>query len=268
MRVPPSTADDTASSPWPITAYRPPRGNMREALLRMSSVAFTAAGSDVASVQTSTIFPAFSAEDAEAQSGIRDKIRRLLALQRKKHRELVKAEEEAFNTLLRQAGSSVASINAFVAFRQNMEISAERERERMLPWIMSCFALRAERIIREEWEERHSIISYEGRLREAKRRVEWLTGTKMRLKRAMELLLHAEECRRRFIENAELREAWEMPELRPFVRVFKGLGVLGPCPFVSVEDCPFYCRGEGYRSPHFEFTVKGKPQTVTFPLPP
>ncbi|RNF08448.1 hypothetical protein TraAM80_02751 [Trypanosoma rangeli] len=265
--VPPSAADDTASSPWTITAYRSPRGNAREASLRMSSVAFTTPGSDTASARASTILPAFSVEDAEVQWGIRDKTRRLLALLRKKHRELVRAEEEAFNTLLRQADSSVASINAFVAFRQNIEISAQRERERVLPWIKCCFAVRVERIICEEWEERQSIISYEWRLREAKRRVEWLTGTKMRLRRAMELLLHAEECRRRFIEHAELREAWEMPELRPFVRVFKNLGVLGPCPFVSVEDCPFYCRGEGYRSPHFEFTVKGKPWTVTLPSP-
>ncbi|RNF19371.1 uncharacterized protein Tco025E_04158 [Trypanosoma conorhini] len=263
-----STSDDSPSSPWPITTYRLSSNNVPEALPHISVAGFVTTGSDVASMHASTVLGASYAENVEVSAGFRDKVRRLLALQRRKHRELLKSEEEAFNTLLRQAESSVASINAFVAFRKNREAAAERERERMLPWLMDCFANRFERVIREEWEERRSIVSYEWRLREAKRRVEWMTGTKMRLKRAMGLLLHAEECRRRFIERAELREVWEMPELRPFVVVFENLGVLGPCPFVSVEDCPFYCRGEGYRRPHFEFTVKGKPQTRTLPPVP
>ncbi|EKF39729.1 hypothetical protein MOQ_000035 [Trypanosoma cruzi marinkellei] len=258
---PHSGTDDAVSGPWPTTGYNLRGEKGRGSLPTGLSVRFSSR-IDVSNKRNSFARGESLVEEGEPVALLRDKMRRLLVLQRKKHKELLKAEDDAFNDLKRQAEFSVESINAFLEFRRNMKASNAHENSRLGVWIMESFADSIKQIIREEWETRRSIVSYEWRLREAKRRVEWLTGAKMRFEREMKLLLHAEECRRKFIERSELREAWAIPALCPFVVVFENLGVLGPCPFVSVEDCPFYCRGEGYRNPHYEFSMKGKPQTV------
>ncbi|KAF8280669.1 hypothetical protein TcBrA4_0092910 [Trypanosoma cruzi] len=262
-----SVTDDTVNGPWPTTGYKLRGEKGRGSLPNVLSVRF-ATRTGGGNTHNSIARDESLVEEGDSGALVKDKLRRLLVLQRKKHKELLKAEGDAFNNLKRQAEFSVESINAFVAFRRNMDASNENENNRLTLWIRECFADGIKQIIREEWETRRSIVSYEWRLREAKRRVEWLTGAKMRFERQMKLLLHAEECLRKFIERAELRDARNIPALCPFVVVFENLGVLGPCPFVSVEDCPFYCRGEGYRSPHYEFTMKGKPQAVIHSIAP
>ncbi|KEG10232.1 hypothetical protein DQ04_04011050 [Trypanosoma grayi] len=254
------TSDDTMSTPWTTTVHPLLSSSTREPLPRVSMVRTSISGGARAGSGNvaQRLESLRTVEDAEAAAGLMEKLRRLVVLQRRKYKELLKMEEDAFKSLVRQAESSVESITSFVAFRERMEASAERQRKLMVPWLECRFADNSERLIQDEWEARQSIISYERRLRDAKQLVEWMTGAAMRFKRAMEVLLHGEECRRKFIERAEMREAREIPVLRPFVVVFENLGVLGKCPFLSVQDCPFFCRGEGVRNSHYEVREWGR----------
>ncbi|KAH9600517.1 hypothetical protein LSM04_004509 [Trypanosoma melophagium] len=257
-------ADDSLSTPWSIHVHRH-RDFTRDALPRLSAAgkstsAFVNRRAYGAQVPESSA--SVDPSDVDQAPRVKEKIRRLLILQRKKHKELIKFEDDGFKNILRQAEHSVESISAFMEFRRKKEEAEERHRKLILPWIVEGFSHRIERLIQAEEEHRQEIIENERRIRKARRRFEWAAGAKMRFERAMEALFRAEESRRQFIQRAEMREAQSILPLRPFVVVFEGLGVLGQCPFVSVRDCPFYCRGEGVRNPHYAFSKSGTLEPV------
>ncbi|ORC87887.1 uncharacterized protein TM35_000191310 [Trypanosoma theileri] len=261
----PPCPDDSLSTPWSIAVYRDRDSATREALPRISTAGMSTSVSGNRStyvVLAAENNASVAQSDVDSAGRVKEKIRRLLIQQRKKYRELLKLEDDGFKSILRQAEHSVKSITAFMEFRRKKEESEERRRKLILPWVVESFSLRIERLIQVEQEQRQTIIQNERRVRKARQRFEWVTGAKMRFERAVEALLHAEECRRKFIQRSEMREAQSIPLLRPFVVVFENLGVLGQCPFVSVQDCPYFCRGEGVCNPHYAYTKKGRVESL------
>ncbi|CBH12294.1 hypothetical protein, conserved [Trypanosoma brucei gambiense DAL972] len=185
----------------------------------------------------------------------RERSRRLMALQRRKYKELVKAEKEAFTVLMQKEEGSVESINAFTAFRISLQRKQEQYRAKNGSWLAQSFAIRVEQLIEQEQEERRMIQRAEFRVRDSRQCVERIVGAKMRFQRAIESLFRSEEQYRSIIEEWETSEARHISALRPFVTL-KSVRALGQCPFVSVKDCPFHHRGEGVRSNHYRFSVR------------
>nr|CCC91353.1 conserved hypothetical protein [Trypanosoma congolense IL3000] len=194
--------------------------------------------------------------DIETTFG-KEKLRRLLALQRRKYRELLKAERDAFTSIIQKEEGSVRSIEAFTAFRASLQRNEEVKRAKMGRWEAQTLAIRLNDLIEEEQEKRRLIRCAEFRIRDARQRVERVSGIAMHLQLAMQSLFSSEEVSRELIERLEMSEARRISALEPFLSL-KYVGVLGQCPFLSLKDCPFHRRGEGVCSNHYRFTQHGK----------
>ncbi|CCD21462.1 hypothetical protein ERJ75_000240400 [Trypanosoma vivax] len=264
--------DDEMSTPWPTNGFRRYSSDLRNT--------FSEAGNGLASVSrpdssfwvSQSPLPqealfASSLTEVTAEHTVKlgldeEKVRRLFALQRRRCKEVMKAEKEAFNLIMQRAEGSMESILLFTEFRRSLQREQEKRNQKMIPWLQQSLVIRIEQIIEEEREGRQAIVTRELRVRAARRRVEWLVGAKMRYERAIELIVSGEERGRSLLERAEMRRAREITALSPYVTL-NSIRILGQCPFLSIKDCPFHLRGEGEKSKHYEYSLKGT--TESFP---
>lgn len=175
---------------------------------------------------------------------------RLLVQKQAKQRAALQAEElHEFADCAKMQEADFSSIIAFQRHRKQCE--SELQRASYYDSLWSSWKTEASvlELQEDELKERFQIVHQECEKRATFTRLQKMEGTPLLFKRALNMLIFAENVRRTVFYREELEEAMALniPNFDPDIVSVKGISDKKldlmeniPCPFVFADDCPFF----------------------------